>query len=60
MLPRPPGRRRRAGFATEGYAAGTAELAIMRNGWWKSASVVRGYVEDGRVWSDNAAGRLGL
>jgi site-specific recombinase XerD len=50
----------RAGFATEGYAAGTPELAIMRHGRWKSASVMRGYVEDGGVWTDNAAGRLGL
>ena len=31
----------RAGFATEGYAQGTPELAIMRHGRWRSASVMR-------------------
>ena len=34
----------RSGFATEGYAQGAPELAIMRHGRWKSASVMRGYV----------------
>ena len=32
----------RAGFATEGYAQGTPELAIMRHGRWRSAQVMRG------------------
>jgi hypothetical protein len=32
----------------------------MRHGRWKSASVMRGYVEEGSIWSDNAAARLGL
>ena len=50
----------RAGFATEGYAQGTPELAIMRHGRWRSASVIRGYVERGSIWNDNAAARLGL
>ena len=50
----------RAGFATEGYAKGTPELAIMRHGRWRSASVMRGYVEEGSIWNDNAAARLGL
>ena len=50
----------RSGFATEAYAHGTAELAIMRHGRWKSASVMRGYVEEGGIWNDNAAARLGL
>lgn len=50
----------RAGFATEGYAQGTPELAIMRHGRWRSASVMRGYVEEGSIWDDNAASRLGL
>ena len=50
----------RAGFATEGYAQGTPELAIMRHGRWRSASVMRGYVEEGSIWNDNAAARLGL
>jgi len=50
----------RAGFATEGYAQGTPELAIMRHGRWRSASVMRGYIEEGSIWNDNAATRLGL
>jgi site-specific recombinase XerD len=50
----------RSGFATEAYAQGTPELAIMRHGRWRSASVMRGYVEEGGVWNDNAAHRLGL
>jgi integrase len=50
----------RAGFATEAYAQGTPELAIMRHGRWRSASVMRGYVEEGSIWNDNAAARLGL
>jgi hypothetical protein len=50
----------RAGFATEGYAHGVPEIAIMRHGRWRSATVMRGYVQTGAVWSDNAAARLGL
>jgi site-specific recombinase XerD len=50
----------RAGFATEAYAHGTPELAIMRHGRWRSAAVMRGYIEEGGVWNDNAAQRLGL
>jgi len=50
----------RAGFATEGYAQGTPELAVMRHGRWRSAAVMRGYVEEGGLWNDNAAARLGL
>jgi integrase len=50
----------RSGFATEGYAQGTPELAIMRHGRWKSASMMRNYVQEGTLWSDNAAARLGL
>jgi integrase len=50
----------RAGFATESYARGVPELAVMRHGRWRSASVMRGYVEEGALWADNAAARLGL
>lgn len=50
----------RAGFATEAYRQGVPELAVMRHGRWRSAQVMRGYVEEGRVWSDNAAAELGL
>jgi site-specific recombinase XerD len=50
----------RAGFATEAYAQGVPELAIMRHGRWRSAATMRGYVEEGSIWNDNAAARLGL
>lgn len=50
----------RAGFATEAYRQGVPELAVMRHGRWRSAQVMRGYVQEGRVWSDNAAAELGL
>jgi site-specific recombinase XerD len=50
----------RAGFATEGYAQGTPELAVMRHRRWRSPAVMRGYVEEGGIWTDNAAARLGL
>jgi site-specific recombinase XerD len=50
----------RAGFATEAYAQGVPELAIMRHGRWRSAATMRGYVEEGSLWNDNAAARLGL
>ncbi len=50
----------RAGFATESYAQGVPELAVMRHGRWRSALVMRGYVEEGSLWADNAAARLGL
>jgi hypothetical protein len=33
---------------------------LMRHGRWKSASVMRGYIEEGSIWNDNAAARLGL
>jgi hypothetical protein len=49
-----------ARFATESYAQGVPELAVMRHGRWRSASVMRGYVEEGSLQADNAAARLGL
>jgi hypothetical protein len=39
----------RSRFATETYAKGTAEFAIMRHGRWKSDAVMRGYVEEGGI-----------
>jgi len=50
----------RAGFATEAYAQGVPELAIMRHGRWRSAATMRGYVAEGSLWNDNAAAKLGL
>jgi integrase len=50
----------RRGFATTGYAAGASELAIMRHGRWRSSSAMRGYIDEGTVWTDNPTTRLGL
>ncbi|WP_232664465.1 site-specific integrase [Pseudonocardia sp. TRM90224] len=50
----------RAGFATESYSRGVPELAVMRHGRWRSATVMRGYVAEGALWNDNAAARIGL
>ncbi|WP_308258923.1 tyrosine-type recombinase/integrase [Pseudonocardia sp. H11422] len=50
----------RRGFATTGYANGASELAIMRHGRWRTASAMRGYIDEGSVWTDNPTARLGL
>lgn len=50
----------RAGFATQAAANGASERAIMDQGRWKSLQVARGYIRRGSVFTDNAAGRLGL
>ncbi len=50
----------RAGFATQAAANGATERAIMDQGRWKSLAVARSYIRRGSVFTDNAAGRLGL
>ncbi len=50
----------RSGFATQAAANGATEAAIMAQGRWKSLQVARGYIRRGSVFTDNAAGRLGL
>jgi integrase len=50
----------RAGFATQAAANGATERAIMDQGRWKSLQVARTYIRRGSVFTDNAAGRLGL
>lgn len=50
----------RRGFATEAYAHGVPEPAVMRQGRWKSRTTMDRYRQDGTVWDDNAAARLGL
>jgi hypothetical protein len=32
----------------------------MRHGRWRSASVMRGHIEEGSIWNDNGAAGLGL
>jgi integrase len=50
----------RAGFATQAAANGATERAIMDQGRWKSLQVARSYIRRGSVFTNNAAGRLGL
>ncbi|MBP2371723.1 hypothetical protein [Pseudonocardia parietis] len=50
----------RRGFATTAYAAGTPEVALMRHSRWRSATAMRGYIDEGTVWNDNPTRRLGL
>ena len=49
----------RAGFATTAAKAGVPERDIMRQGGWKSL-VVRRYIRDGELFSDNPAAKIGL
>lgn len=37
----------RRGFATDAYAGGADEVEIMRHGRWRSATTMRGYLEEG-------------
>lgn len=50
----------RSGFATQAAANGATEASIMAQGRWKSLQVARSYIRRGSVFTDNAAGRLGL
>lgn len=50
----------RSGFATQAAANGATERSIMDQGRWKSLQVARSYIRRGSVFTDNAAGRLGL
>jgi integrase len=50
----------RRGFATTAYRAGTAEIALMRHGRWRSPAAMRGYIDEGSVWTDNPSRTLGL
>ncbi|WP_242623544.1 tyrosine-type recombinase/integrase [Pseudonocardia sediminis] len=50
----------RRGFATTAHASGASEVALMRHGRWRSSSSMRGYIDEGTVWSDNPTRRLGL
>lgn len=50
----------RSGFATEAARAGASEREIMKQTRHRSRAVVRRYIEDGGVFRDNAANKLGL
>jgi integrase len=50
----------RAGLATTAAANGATERAIANQTGHKSMEVLRRYIRMGTIWSDNAAGSLGL
>jgi integrase len=51
----------RSGFATAAARAGVADRAIMRQGRWRSAASLDGYVRAGRLFDrDNPSGHVGL
>lgn len=51
----------RRGFATDAYAGGADEVEIMRHGRWRSATTMRGYLEEGtRFRATHPVHRLAL
>ena len=50
----------RAGFATQAFLNGAAEVAIMRQTRHKSMNTLRKYIRDRSLFRDNPASRLGL
>ncbi len=50
----------RAGLATAAAAAGVSERSIMEQTGHKSEAMVRRYIRRGSLFSDNAAGKVGL
>jgi len=50
----------RSGFCTAAAKAGVPEYQIARQSGHKSMQVLRGYVQSGGIFNDNAAGKLGL
>lgn len=50
----------RAGFATQAFLNGAAEVSIMRQTRHKSLNTLRKYIRDRSLFRDNPAGKLGL
>ncbi len=48
----------RRGFATSAARAGAAFEAIKRQGGWQNDNTVRGYIEEGQLFNENAASQL--
>jgi site-specific recombinase XerD len=48
----------RRGFATFAAYNGITERALMRHGRWKTAAIMAGYVERGRIWTENPVAEL--
>jgi len=49
-----------AGFATQAFLNGAAEVSIMRQTRHKSLNSLRKYIRDRSLFRDNPAGKLGL
>jgi hypothetical protein len=49
-----------AGFATQAFLNGAAEVAIMRQTRHKSLNTLRKYIRDRSLFRDNPAAKLGL
>ena len=50
----------RAGFATQAFLNGAAEVSIMRQTRHKSLNTLRKYIRDRSLFRDNPAAKLGL
>ena len=50
----------RAGFATQAFLNGAAEVSIMRQTRHKSLNTLRKYIRDRSLFRDNPAVKLGL
>jgi integrase len=50
----------RRGLATEATRNGVAEADVARQTRHKSREVLRGYIEEGSIWMNNASGSIGL
>jgi integrase len=50
----------RAGLATAAATAGVSERAIAATTGHKSMTVLRGYIRDGTLFTENAAAAVGL
>lgn len=50
----------RAGLATAAAKAGKAERVIQRHGRWTNVTMVRRYIRDADLWTENAATGIGL
>jgi integrase len=55
-----PGHSLRAGLCTSAAAAGVAERVIQLQSGHRSTAMLRRYIRAGSLWTENAAGRVGL
>jgi integrase len=48
----------RRGFATFAAFAGITDRSLMRHGRWKTSSIMQGYIEHAKIWTDNPVVQL--